>query len=238
MSSAELFNPGLGFTSTTQPQLNAVSSVTINSVLSLTGTNFTGISEASGGASNNSASNIPTVQLISLVNGQVVNVPLNPSSGFSPTSFSGLTPTGLMPGYVLLTMFVNGTPSTSQIVSYNLAPQTIANFPATQTLSQSASPVTLTATTSAGLTITYTVISGPATISGNILTLVGYGTVVLTATQSGNSTYAPLTQTSTITVPDPSPTETPTLPPWALALLSLLLLLTALRTMPAGRMRT
>jgi hypothetical protein len=227
-----LYDPGLGYTSATQPQLNAVSSASSTTALSLTGTNFTGVSEASGGATNNSPSNIPVVQLQSLVNEEVINVPLDPSQGFSSTSFTSLPPTDLVPGYALLTMFVNGTPSLSQIVLYSLAAQTISNFPASQTLSLSASPITLSATTSAGLTITYTVVSGPASVSGDTLTLTGAGTVVLMATQAGNGTYAPLSATDTITVTSP-PIDTPTLPPWALAALALLLFLAAGRTLSA-----
>jgi hypothetical protein len=163
------------------------------------------------------------VQLQSLVNEQVINVPLDPSQGFSATSFTSLPPTGLVPGFALLTMFVNGTPSLSQIVSYSLASQTISNFPTMQTLSQSSSPITLTGTTSGGLTITYTVVSGPATVSGDTLTLTGTGTVVLLATQAGSGTYAPLSQTETITVNAPASTDTPTMPPWMIVMLGILL---------------
>jgi len=118
-ATAELYTPGLGYTSATQPQLNTVSAASSVAALSLAGTNFTGVSEASGGDTNNCASNVPVVQLESLANEQVINVPLDPSHGFSATSFTSLPPTGLIPGYALLTMFVNGTPSLSQIVSYS-----------------------------------------------------------------------------------------------------------------------
>jgi len=170
--------------------------------------------------------------LQSLVNEQVINVPLDPSHGFSSSSFTSLPPTGLVPGYAMLTMFVNGTPSVSQIVSYSMATQTISNFPATLSLNLSASPVTLTATTSDGMTITYTVVSGPATVSGDTLTLTGAGTVVLMATAAGDSTYAPISVTETITVSNPIPaTDTPVMSPWALAALGLLLLLITGRTL-------
>jgi hypothetical protein len=54
-----------------------------------------------------------------------------------------------------------------------------------------AAPITLTAVDSAGLTVSFTVISGPATVSGDILTLTGgTGTVVVEASQAGNTTYA------------------------------------------------
>jgi hypothetical protein len=50
-------------------------------------------------------------------------------------------------------------------------------------------PVTLEATTSSGLPISYSVVSGPATVSGRQLTLTGAGTVVVRAAQAGNVDY-------------------------------------------------
>ncbi|MFS4454931.1 DNRLRE domain-containing protein [Maribacter sp. 2304DJ31-5] len=56
--------------------------------------------------------------------------------------------------------------------------------------SLSTSPVTLNATTNAsGLPIIYEVISGPATVNGNLLTLTGIGEVMVKAKNSGNSVY-------------------------------------------------
>lgn len=49
------------------------------------------------------------------------------------------------------------------------------------------------ATTSAGLPVTYTVLAGPATITGNLLTLTGVGTVNYKASQAGNEFYTPTT---------------------------------------------
>jgi hypothetical protein len=233
-SSAELFNPGLGYFSATQPQLNAVSSANSTSALALSGSNFTGDSEGSGGTTSTSASNIPVVQLEFLGNEQVINVPLDPSHGFTSSAFTSLNVTGGVPGYALLTMFVNGTPGTSQIVSYSLVPQTIANFPSSQTFSQGAAPYTYPSQTSDGMTITYTVQSGPATISGDTLTFTGSGTVVVVATAAGNGTYAPFYATDTITV-TPTPTDTPTMPEWGVALLTLLLLLAAGAALPRSR---
>jgi len=51
-------------------------------------------------------------------------------------------------------------------------------------------PILVNATTSSGLPITITVVSGPATVSGNSLTLTGTGTVTIRATQAGDATYA------------------------------------------------
>ena len=82
--------------------------------------------------------------------------------------------------------------------------QTVSGFPATLSLSTTQSPYALPATTSAGLTLTYSVASGPATVSGDSLTLTGAGTVVVNASQAGNSTYAAYSGTETITVTAPS----------------------------------
>ena len=58
-----------------------------------------------------------------------------------------------------------------------------------------AAPITLTATASSGLLVTYTVI-GPATVSGSILSVTGAGVVTVTAQQGGNSTFASATPVS------------------------------------------
>lgn len=53
-----------------------------------------------------------------------------------------------------------------------------------------AGPFTLVATATSGLPITFTLVSGPATVSDNTLTLTGAaGTVVVRASQVGNSSY-------------------------------------------------
>ena len=50
-------------------------------------------------------------------------------------------------------------------------------------------PTTLTATASSGLPILFTLVSGPANLSGNILTLTGPGMVVVRASQLGNTNF-------------------------------------------------
>jgi hypothetical protein len=49
--------------------------------------------------------------------------------------------------------------------------------------------VTLSATSTSDLPVSFAVKSGPATISGNVLTVTGVGTIVVEATQAGNGTY-------------------------------------------------
>jgi uncharacterized repeat protein (TIGR03803 family) len=51
-------------------------------------------------------------------------------------------------------------------------------------------PITLSATATSGLPVGFSVLSGPATLSGNVLTVTGAGTVVVQASQPGNGTRA------------------------------------------------
>ena len=53
------------------------------------------------------------------------------------------------------------------------------------------SPYTLSATTPSGLPITYTVVSGPGSIQGNVLTPTGVGDIVVRASQAGSTLYNP-----------------------------------------------
>ena len=53
-----------------------------------------------------------------------------------------------------------------------------------------ARPIPLTATASSGLAVSFSVVSGPATITSNAIKLNGTGTVVVRASQAGDATYA------------------------------------------------
>ena len=61
-------------------------------------------------------------------------------------------------------------------------------------------PFAVSASSSSSGAVTYTVVSGPATISGNMVTLTGAGMVVLQASQAASGSYAAATVTVTITV--------------------------------------
>ena len=58
----------------------------------------------------------------------------------------------------------------------------------------------LSATASSGLSVTYAVISGPASISGSSLNITGIGTVTVEATQAGNNDYYSTTAQQTFSV--------------------------------------
>jgi CSLREA domain-containing protein/uncharacterized repeat protein (TIGR01451 family) len=57
------------------------------------------------------------------------------------------------------------------------------------------SPFPIFATASSGLPVTYSILSGPATISGNVLTLTGVGSVTVQASQAGNDANLPAAAT-------------------------------------------
>jgi len=64
-------------------------------------------------------------------------------------------------------------------------------------------PFTMTSVASSGLSVTYSIISGPATVLGNTITLAGSaGTVVVQAEQVGDASYYPISQTQSFNVVD------------------------------------
>jgi multisubunit Na+/H+ antiporter MnhF subunit len=68
--------------------------------------------------------------------------------------------------------------------------QTIT-FPTITNRTVGDAPFTLNATSSSGLTVSYRVVSGPASVSGNTVTINGAGEVVIEASQAGNSSFHP-----------------------------------------------
>jgi hypothetical protein len=176
-------------------QTLAVSSVTIS-------TNFT--QQPSGGSDCSASTQLaPGTQCLVAI-------------AFAPTSAGTLTGTFSLGDNALgvsstQTVQLSGTTSSQ-------SSQTIT-FPGIPTQTYGASPITLTATASSGLPVTYTVLSGPATVSGSALTLTGAGSVTVEADQSGNSQYLaalPVSQTfavnqatQTITFTQNAPTSAP-----------------------------
>ena len=61
-------------------------------------------------------------------------------------------------------------------------------FAALPQVTYSLAPITLSATSSSGLPVSFAV-SGPATLNGNSLTTTGAGKVTVTASQAGNASY-------------------------------------------------
>jgi|GEM_PF-574158 len=72
-------------------------------------------------------------------------------------------------------------------------------------------PFTVSATSQSSGSITYSVVSGPATISGNTVTVTGAGTVVLQASQAAAGNYAAATATTMFSVTAATGTTVPKL---------------------------
>jgi Bacterial Ig-like domain (group 3)/NHL repeat len=72
-------------------------------------------------------------------------------------------------------------------------------------------PFAVTATSSSTGAVTYAVVSGPATIAGNMVTLTGAGTVVLLATQAASGNYAGATANASFVVAPAAGATVPTL---------------------------
>jgi MBG domain-containing protein/NHL repeat-containing protein len=85
------------------------------------------------------------------------------------------------PGFAIQSIALSGvgTGNTAQTI----------NFSALPNVTYGVSPITLTATTSSGLPVSYTV-SGPATVLGSTMTITGAGSVTVTTWQPGNDNYA------------------------------------------------
>ena len=117
------------------------------------------------------------------------------NAGASCTTSVDFTPTmaGNLSTYLVFTdNALNVTSSTQQVALTGTAtkqPQTI-NFTNPGTQTYGAMPFGLTASATSGLPVTFSVVSGPATLNGNTLTITGAGTVYLEANQAGNYAWA------------------------------------------------
>jgi hypothetical protein len=117
-SSAELYDVGLGFTNTCQPQIaTCTSPLNLGGSLVLSGSGFRGVSEGSGGNSQDSPSDYPLVQLRSIESGQTMFLP---STNWQTNSFTSAPVWGYPAGYALATVFVNGIPSTGSILNISV----------------------------------------------------------------------------------------------------------------------
>ena len=173
LSSAEKFDVGLGFTAVSQPAITtATSPLAPGSALTLSGTQFTGYQNesASGGATNDSASNNPVVQLQSLVNEQQLTLVPDPAHPFTSTAYTSLAVSGFSRGYAGVRVFVNGIPSAAATIFVGYQAPT-ANAQSIATAVNTASAITLTGSDpnvppQTPLTFTVTVNPANGTLSG------------------------------------------------------------------------
>jgi N-acetylneuraminic acid mutarotase len=128
-----LYDVGLGFSAAWQPQIATFTSpLGLGSSLALTGSQFRGISEGSGGnCGQDSPADYPVVQLRSLGNEQTLFLL---STNWQTNSFTSAPLPNFPPGYALATVFVNGIPSTAGIL--NIVPINPAMFRITSIVKQ------------------------------------------------------------------------------------------------------
>jgi hypothetical protein len=83
-------------------------------------------------------------------------------------------------------------PAVSQSIAVVVAGKTAQTitFPVIPTHQVGDNSFSLGATASSNLTVTYAIVSGPATLMRNAITVTGAGKVTIQATQVGNTTYA------------------------------------------------
>jgi hypothetical protein len=82
-----------------------------------------------------------------------------------------------------------GSVSNSVSVNASLLPQAIT-FAAIPNHVYGNAPFTLAASASSTLPVSFNIVSGPATVAGNTLTILGSGVVTVQANQAGNGSYA------------------------------------------------
>jgi N-acetylneuraminic acid mutarotase len=123
LTNAELYNVGLGFSNSWQPQITSVYRFDDGSVWVI-GSKFRGIAEGSGGNTQDSPADIPVLQLRSIESGQTIFLLATgwqTSSIISPPAetpaFVSAPVWNFPPGFALATIFVNGIQSTSGIVN-------------------------------------------------------------------------------------------------------------------------
>jgi len=154
-----------------------------------TGTGFTGTVGTPITSFQIQASNTPTAYAIT--SGTLpTGLNLNTTTGL----ISG-TPTAAGSGSVNVTATNGAGTSGAVAVTYNIAKanQTIT-FNTFGTRAYGDANITLAATTTSGLAITYSSNNtSVATVTGNTLTIIGIGTANITAAQAGNANYNPAT---------------------------------------------
>jgi N-acetylneuraminic acid mutarotase len=124
LASVELYDVGLDFDDAWRPDIAVAHfSKKHNNRLQLTGSLFQGVSQASGGNTQDSSSNYPVVQLRSIDSSQVAFIPVDPTRGWSDISFTSSPISAFPSGPALVTVFTNGIPSEAKsVIIGNTAP--------------------------------------------------------------------------------------------------------------------
>ena len=130
----------------------------------------------------------------------------NVSISFEPTTVGSITSSAVLTDNAL-----NGNPATQSVTlsgtSQQVAPTLSISVPSqfAPDPNTGIEQFTASATSNSPGAITYSVVSGPATISGNLATVTGLGTIVLQASQAASGDYAAATATTSVTINPAAP---------------------------------
>jgi hypothetical protein len=188
---------------TTDDHLNATAPTYATQSIALSGTGTPGTPTIIFAVANHAFGDAPfTVSATSTSTGAFTYAVV---SGPATISGSMVTLTGV--GTVVLSAsqaasgnYVTATATTSFTVT--AAPPVVPtlSFASIGALIYSTAPFQVSASSASNGSVTYAVVSGPATISGSTVTLTGVGTVVLSASQAASGNYAAATATTNFTV--------------------------------------
>ncbi|MDX2283207.1 MAG: PKD domain-containing protein [Bacteroidia bacterium] len=117
------------------------------------------------------------------------------------SSYTGNIPANFLGGSSLAYFgWTGGTGGLTNLQTFCVTSLDLGGGPASQTISFDAisgklttdAPFTVNATATSGLPVSFSIVSGPATVSGNTVTLTGTaGTVIVRASQAGNAQFSP-----------------------------------------------
>jgi hypothetical protein len=166
--------PGTATGKTSSPVAQTVGTafaVTVNSVDA--NWNPIGTNDTVAITSSDGLANLPANAAL-VAGSKTFNVTLN-SAGSATVIASDVTHVGIIA-------------NTGSFTAVNVGSQTIT-FPSPGNQTYGVNPITLGATASSGLALSYSVTSGPATVAGNALTITGVGMVTVQASQAGNANW-------------------------------------------------
>jgi CSLREA domain-containing protein len=123
-----------------------------------------------------------------------LNAAIPQNSGWMLIEARGISDNGKIAGYGT----INGVQH-AYLLTPSLVSQTV-NFDPIANKTYGNAPFTVSATASSNLPVTFSVMSGPATVNGNTVTITGAGLVTLRASQTGDGTYDSAFADQTFTV--------------------------------------
>ncbi|MBI5426441.1 MAG: fibronectin type III domain-containing protein [Opitutae bacterium] len=138
------------------------------------GVPFTYLITAAGNPTSFAATGLPPGLSLDSVTGTISGVPL--STGIFNVALSASNSTG--------------TGTASLAIQVGSAAQSI-NFPNPGNKTYGAAPFLLGAVASSGLPVVYSVVSGPGVVNGDMLTIMGAGSITVLASQAGGSNHLP-----------------------------------------------